>query len=320
MGARIQARLHAEAERLRQADRRLQRNRATACPDDAGLHGAALNGSTGSSAIRTRDQRMADALDRILNHSAPHTAPDGTVARDVVAGGGSSSDSGSATAAKNRRSAGGAGASGAAAIPDGAISEPATPDAAAGGAAASSGASCDSGPAAHKRPSAQVILRAELADLLGEHGGMGEIAGTGPVPAGVIDRLCCNADISVVLFGKRLTPLYEIIAARAPTAAQRRALIAREGACIGCGAAPDECAVHHILSWRRGGPTQIDNLVLVCWYCHDRSHDHNWQVVTRNGRYRLVPPDATSPPNPAPSKKPTQRPKPQPTQDAALFP
>ncbi|MDE0318889.1 MAG: hypothetical protein OXH86_08940 [Acidimicrobiaceae bacterium] len=176
MGARIQARLHAEAERLRQADRRLQRNRATACPDDAGLHGAALNGSTGSGAIRTRDQRMADALDRILNHSAPHTAPDGTVARDVVAGGGSSSDSGSATAAKNRRSAGGAGASGAAAIPDGAISEPATPDAAAGGAAASSGASCDSGPAAHKRPSAQVILRAELADLLGEHGGMGEIA------------------------------------------------------------------------------------------------------------------------------------------------
>lgn len=311
MGARIQARIRAEAERLRQADRRLQRNRAATSLDDAAAHGAARHGSTGSDAVRTRDQRMADALDRILNHSAPHTAPDGTVARDAVAGGASRPDSASATAATDRRSsfdaAGGAGASGAAATPDGGTSETATPDAAAGDAATSSGASGDAGPAAHKRPAAQVIVRAELADLLGEHGGIGEIAGTGPIPASVVDRLSCNADISVVLFGKQLTPLDEVVAARAPTAAQRRALIARDGACIGCGTAPDECEAHHILPWRRGGPTQVDNLVLVCWLCHDRIHDHNWQVVTRNGRYRLVPPDAMSPPNPAPSKKPTRR-------------
>jgi len=220
---------------------------------------------------------MADALDRILNHNAPPTASDTTVARDAVAGGASPPNSASATAATS----GGA-----------------TGDA--------RSAHREHGSAAHKRPSGQVIVRAELADLLGEHGGIGEIAGTGPVPAGVLDRLCCDADISVVLFGKQLTPLYEAITARAPTAAQRRALIARDGACIGCGAAPDECEAHHILPWRRGGPTQVDNLVLVCWHCHDRIHDHNWQVVTRNGRYRLVPPDATSPPNPAPSKKPTQ--------------
>jgi len=152
-----------------------------------------------------------------------------------------------------------------------------------------------------------MIVRAELADLLGEHGGIGEVAGTGPIPASVVDRLCCNADISVVLFGKQLTPLYEVTAARAPTAAQRRALIARDGACIGCGAVPDECEAHHIIPWRRGGLTQIDNLVLVCWHCHDRIHDHNWQVVFRSGCYRLVPPDATSPSNPAPSKKPIRR-------------
>ncbi|MCY3891809.1 MAG: HNH endonuclease signature motif containing protein [Acidimicrobiaceae bacterium] len=300
MGARIQARIRAEAERLRQADRRLQRNRAATNLDDAAAHGAARNGSKGSDAVRTRDQRMADALGRILNHNAPRT----TVAPDAVAGGASPPDSASAT------------------------------DATSGGAIGDArSAHRENGSAAHKRPSAQVIVRAELADLLGEHGGIGEIAGTGPVPAGVLDRLCCNADISVVLFGKQLTPLYEAIAARAPTAAQRRALIARDGACIGCGAAPDECEAHHILAWRRGGPTQIDNLVLVCWHCHDRIHDHNWQILFRNGRYRLVPPDATSPPNPAPSKKPTQcspsgsprKPErsPEPpslSQEAALFP
>ena len=289
MGARIQARLRAEAERLRQADRRQQRNRAAVNPDEAGpdsaaLHAsahrrAALNGSACDDAVRTRDQRMADALDGILNYPAPETSRGDTAA-------GSASE----------------------------VDEPSVGTASIAGTEASrpkSGTVGDGTPpsdvgSAHKRPPTQMIVRAELTDLLGEHGGIGEVVGTGAIPASVVDRLCCDADISVVLFGKQLTPLYEVTTARAPTAAQRRALIARDGACVGCGAAPDECEAHHILPWRRGGPTQIDNLVLVCWYCHDRIHDHNWQVVTRNGRYRLVPPDATSPPNPAPSKKPTQ--------------
>ena len=122
---------------------------------------------------------------------------------------------------------------------------------------------------------------------------------------------------TAALFGKELTPLYEAVAARAPTAAQRRALIARDGACVGCGAPPGDCEAHHIIPWLCGGPTKIDNLVLVCWSCHDKIHDHNWQVIKRNNRYRLIPPDADSAPNPARSKKPTPRRNPAPLQDAA---
>ena len=333
MGARIQARIRAEAERLRQADRRLQRNRAAAnsynsALRDAGLReaahaGAAVNGSSGTNAVRTRDQGMADALDRILGHAAPATTHCGTVAGSTDGSDESPAGSGSATREEVSLPRGGTlgdcGASGDAqddaATPEGAAGggealggaavDAATPDGAASDPAASSSTSGAAGSTVHKCPSSQLIVRAELADLLGEHG-VGEVAGTGPIPASVVDRLCCNADISVVLFGKQLTPLYEATAARAPTAAQRRALIARDGVCIGCGAVPDECEAHHVIPWRRGGPTQIDNLVLVCWHCHDRIHDHNWQILFRNGRYRLVPPDATSPPNPAPSKKPTQ--------------
>ncbi|WP_419945630.1 hypothetical protein [Candidatus Poriferisodalis sp.] len=55
------------------------------------------------------------------------------------------------------------------------------------------------------------------------------------------------------------------------------------------------------------GKTRLDNLVLVCWLCHDRIHDHNWQVVIREGRYRLIPPDPARRPNPAPSRKPKCR-------------
>ncbi len=340
MGARIQARIRAEAERLRQADRRLQRDRAAANPDDAALHEPAhdgpahdsttlhrtvrnrCSGATDHDAVRTRDQRMADALDRVLSHapreSTPQVAPaapagniatcgespTGVVAAAAVADGVSTAD---------------------AAHSAGDSSDAALGDALRGGAATSNvrGDRADVagfGSPVHKRPATQLIVRAELADLLDEYGGVGEISGTGPVPASVIDRLCCNADISLVLFGKEVTPLWEATAARAPTAAQRRALIARDGACIGCGASPDDCEAHHIVPWRRGGPTKLDNLVLVCWRCHDRIHDHNWQVVTRGGRCRLVPPDATSPPNPAPSKKPNQCPTPEPAHEAALFP
>ena len=273
MGARIQARIRDEAERLRQADRCLIHERTATNPHGAALqdttrdvvagHGVAPDGaarisSPGDAALRTRSQRMADALDRILAD-----APTGCTATDDT--GPQDSTSGD-TASDDRTGSGG-----------------------------------------HKAHSTQIIVRADLADLLGDNGGIGEIAGVGLLPAGVIDRLSCNADVSVVLFGDQLTPLYEAVASRAPTAAQRRALIARDGACIGCGAPPGDCEAHHIIPWKRGGPTKIDNLVLVCWSCHDRIHDHNWQVVVRGSRYRLIPPDATSPPNPAPSRKPTTR-------------
>ena len=278
MGARIQARIRDEADRLRQADRRLMHERTATNPEDAALQatarnstsgdgaaghsvapdGAARNSSPGDGAVRTRDQRMADALDRILADAPTGcTASDDTGPEDSTSG-----------------------------------------DPASGNGTGSGG---------HKAQSTQIVVRADLADLLDRHGGIGEIAGVGPLPAGVVDRLSCNADVSVVLFGEQLTPLYEAVASRAPTAAQRRALIARDGACIGCGAPPGDCEAHHIIPWKRGGPTKIDNLVLVCWSCHDRIHDYNWQVVVRGSRYRLMPPDATSPPNPAPSKKPTMR-------------
>ena len=298
MGARIQTRIRDEAERLRQADRRLQRD-----------------GPADNSAVRTRDQRMADALDGILTHSgsaptAAHEPPQGGTAAVNTTGCAHSSSSG-----LNGITADDSAASG------NINGDEATANEVNSAVTGCCHATCggrDSGD--HKAQSTQIIVRADLADLLDDHCGIGEISGTGPVPASVIDRLACNADISVVLFGKRLTPLYEAVAARAPTAAQRRALIARDGACIGCGAPPGDCEAHHIIPWLCGGPTRIDNLVLVCWSCHDKIHDHNWQVIKRNGRYRLIPPDADSAPNPARSKKPTPRRNPAPMRDAAPTP
>ena len=298
MGARIQSRIRDEAERLRQADRRLQRALQSTdlhVASDGGCgfdtmvpDGGALDSTAhGGDAVRSRDQRMADALDCILTRTASaHDADtNGGAAENMghvcVWTGGEAREGAASDHASNADTASGCGCS----TSDGT-------------------ASCEASSAGHKSPPTQVIVRADLADLLGEHGGTGEIAGTGPVPGSVVDRLCCNGDVSIVLFDKELNPVYEAVVSRAPTAAQRRALIARDGGCIGCGAPSGECEAHHIIPWKRGGPTKIDNLVLVCWSCHDKIHDHNWQVTKRRSRYRLMPPDAKSAPNPAPSRKP----------------
>ena len=154
---------------------------------------------------------------------------------------------------------------------------------------------------------AEIIVRADLSALIGETGGIAEICGVGPIPPSTLNRLMCNSDVWIEISGDTLTPLYETVASRAPTAAQRRALIARDGACIGCGEPPGECEAHHITPCQRGGKTRLDNLVLVCWRCHDLIHDHNWQVTIRGDRYRLAPPDPAHPAEPAPQRKPRRQ-------------
>ncbi len=46
-----------------------------------------------------------------------------------------------------------------------------------------------------------------------------------------------------------------------------------------CGANPSYCEAHHIISWLAGGPTDIDNLALVCGRHHHQLHDHNQTLI-----------------------------------------
>ncbi|WP_419947447.1 hypothetical protein [Candidatus Poriferisodalis sp.] len=92
-------------------------------------------------------------------------------------------------------------------------------------------------------------------------GGLAEICGVGPIPPSTVERLACNSDVWLEIFGDQLTPLYETVVSRAPTTAQRRALIARDGACIGCGAPPGNCEAHHI---NPGGMSRQDTSRQPC--------------------------------------------------------
>ena len=85
----------------------------------------------------------------------------------------------------------------------------------------------------------------------------------------------------------------------------RRALMARDGGCAfpGCGRPPRWCHGHHIWHWALGGPTALDNLVLLCGHHHRLIHHDGWQVrLDHRGLPEFTPPpwvDPSQVPRPA---------------------
>ena len=76
------------------------------------------------------------------------------------------------------------------------------------------------------------------------------------------------------------TPLFAGRSVRYATAAQRRALVIRDGGCVfpGCDAPPGWCDAHHVVCWEDGGPTDIDHLALLCRAHHGLAHSTEWAL------------------------------------------
>ncbi len=112
------------------------------------------------------------------------------------------------------------------------------------------------------------------------------------IPIVELHRLALEANLLPSIFDTKAQDMWLGRRIRTATEAQRIALIARDQHCIGCGANPLWCRAHHIVWWSKNGPTNLDNLALVCDDCHHKIHDHGWQVYKHpnTGRYKLRPP------------------------------
>lgn len=128
----------------------------------------------------------------------------------------------------------------------------------------------------------------------------GRVTGTdAPISAGDLRRLCCDADIVPVVLGGDSEILDVGREQRLVTAPIRTALNVRDRGCIfpGCDKPPASCHAHHIIPWQSGGPTSLDNLVLVCAHHHGIVEPTNapaptrWQVrLGRSGIPEVLPP------------------------------
>jgi hypothetical protein len=78
--------------------------------------------------------------------------------------------------------------------------------------------------------------------------------------------------------------------------AQRRALRALYATCgvPGCGTHFDRCKIHHVVWWRHGGRTDLENLLPLCVHHHTKVHRDGWVITLGPGRMlTLRLPDGT---------------------------
>ena len=119
-----------------------------------------------------------------------------------------------------------------------------------------------------------------------------QLANGEPLSRPVFEQLMCQSAITPLLYGSNGVPLWRGVTKRSATAAQHQALVSRDGGCSGCRANPALCEDHHVRPVSEGGPTDISNMTLLCWDCHQKVHHHDWQVVPRgDGRFKVKPPE-----------------------------
>ncbi|WP_169847129.1 HNH endonuclease signature motif containing protein [Rhodococcus triatomae] len=117
----------------------------------------------------------------------------------------------------------------------------------------------------------------------------------GPLTVNTARLLGCDANVTAIVLDEHGAPLSVGRTHRTVTRAQRTALAARDGGCAfpGCGATAAWCEGHHITHWADGGPTDLDNLVLLCGTHHRLLHTTDWDVTIGKTRHPVFTPPAS---------------------------
>lgn len=129
------------------------------------------------------------------------------------------------------------------------------------------------------------------------------------VSAQAARMFACDGSISRIVIG----PAGEILdsgrATRCFTAAQRRAIVARDRHCRwpGCDRPSGWCDAHHRVHWVDGGATSVDNGVLLCGRHHRQLHRDNHRIDIGPDGSRTVDPTRGSG-GPAPPSSPPEPP------------
>jgi hypothetical protein len=124
-----------------------------------------------------------------------------------------------------------------------------------------------------EKPHISVI--ADMPALRGIAGGLHETLNGDILDIDTLRMVACDCSVSRIVFG----PDSEILdigrKARVWTAAQRRAIIARDRHCTwegGCDRSPRWCDIHHVDHWADGGPTSVEKGKLLCRFHHTLEH------------------------------------------------
>ncbi|GAA5195139.1 HNH endonuclease signature motif containing protein [Arthrobacter gyeryongensis] len=131
----------------------------------------------------------------------------------------------------------------------------------------------------------------------GSQQGTGSFTFTGPVSAATLRKIACDADIIPVVLGGEGQVLDIGRASRIFPAHIRKAITARDKGCAfpSCTMPAPWCEAHHITYWSRGGPSSVDNGVLLCSHHHHLIHKEEWRIQVQAGVPWFIPPPHIDP-------------------------
>ncbi|SEF36487.1 HNH endonuclease [Amycolatopsis pretoriensis] len=139
---------------------------------------------------------------------------------------------------------------------------------------------------------AHVMVALHLNDLKSAVG-QATLGDTGTITAAEARIHACDSMIIPAVLGEKNEPLNLGRLRRLISAGLRRALYLRDRGCAfpGCHRPPRHCQGHHIRHWAEGGPTDLDNLVLMCAHHHRLLHRSGWEVrIATDGLPEFLPP------------------------------
>ena len=147
------------------------------------------------------------------------------------------------------------------------------------------------------RPRRPLLLTVvDLDALAGRLSGRAELDDGTPLPQSILQRWMCDSAIGRVVMAGRSVPVDLGSVTYTPSAAQRRALIARDRGCIvpGCQRKARWCDAHHVTPWP-AGPTDMTNLMLLCKRHHKQIHTGTIKLQhhEETGRWIVLRADGT---------------------------
>ncbi len=128
-----------------------------------------------------------------------------------------------------------------------------------------------------------VVVHVPLAALVDASGETTELAGElerdGLISPEVARQIACDATIAIGVDDDVGRTMYEGRSRREPTDAQRREVMRRDRHCRfpGC-TSVTFTNTHHVVPWKPGGRTDLENLALLCLHHHHLVHSGGWTM------------------------------------------
>ena len=105
-------------------------------------------------------------------------------------------------------------------------------------------------------------------------------------------RMLCDSGISRVVLSAHGEPLDASRAQRRFSVTQEKAILARDRTCRypGCTRGVEYSEIHHAQEWEEGGPTIVDNAVLLCFHHHQHIHSEHIIITHHAGGFVFTKP------------------------------